>query len=132
MPQRDFAIKVKGLAELRRDLRATDREMLKEVQGALKDAAGIAAREAEATAPRRTGTLARSYRPFTRGNVAGVASTVPYAPVIEYGGTIKPKGSPIAIRRYEPVTRAIERQSEAIVERIGDGIEEAARRTGWH
>jgi phage gpG-like protein len=128
----DFDIRAEGLAELRRDLKATDREALKEVQKTLKGAADIAARTASELAPRKTGALARSYRPFTRGNIAGVGSTLPYAPVIEFGGTIRPKGTAIKIRRYEPVMRAAERQRDAIVDHLGDGIEAAARRTGWH
>src|SRR5437868_4119131 len=129
---KDFDVSAKGLAELRRDLRATDRDALKEIQKTLKEAAGIAAAAASGLAPIRTGALSRSYRPFTRGNVAGVGSTLPYAPVIEFGGTIRPKGSPITIRPYEPVQRAVERQRDAIVDHLADGIEAAARRHGWH
>lgn len=128
---KEFDVNVHGLAELRRDLRAQDRETLKEVQGALKRGAELTAREAASLAPNRTGQLAAGYRPFTRGNIAGVRNRVPYAGVIEYGGTISPKGTRIEIRRYEPVTRAVERQRDRIVQEIGDGIQAAADRTGW-
>src|SRR3954465_1154146 len=104
---KDFDVKVDGLRDFRRDLKRTDTEAAKALQKELRQAVGKVAIEAAATAPRKTGTLARSYRPFTRGNVAGVRSNLPYAPVIEYGGTIEPKGSPVHIRRYEPVTRAV-------------------------
>lgn len=129
---KDFDVDAKGLADLRRDFRRIDPEALKEVQKALKGAAGLAAAEAAELAPRKTGALGRSYKPFTRGNVAGVRSNLPYAGVIEYGGTISPKGTPISIRANEPIHRAIERQRNAIVEHLGDGIEAAARHTGWH
>jgi phage gpG-like protein len=131
MPQ-DFDVNVDGLKQLRKDLRGVDRDALKEVQKVLKDAAGLAAITASELAPRRTGELARSYRAFTRGNVAGVRSPLPYAGVVEYGGTIRPKGVPIKFRKYEPVTRAVERQREAIVEHIGDGLDAAALHNGWH
>lgn len=109
-----------------------DRGALDNVRETLKDAAGIAAETARLLAPGRTGALAESYRAFTRGNVAGVRSPLPYAGVIEYGGTISPRGVPILIQRQAPITRAIERERDAIVERLGDGIEEAARRAGFH
>jgi len=128
----DYDVQVKGLADLRRDLRRLDQEALKEIRGALKDAADVVARDAATLAPRRTGRLAASYRPFTSGNVAGVRSRLPYAGVIEFGGTIRPRGVPIEIRRYEPVTRAVERQRDRVVEQVADGIEAAAKRTGWH
>ena len=132
MARGDYDVQVKGLADLRRDLRRLDQEALKEIRGALKDAADVVARDAATLAPRRTGRLAASYRPFTSGNVAGVRSRLPYAGVIEFGGTIRPRGVPIEIRRYEPVTRAVERQRDRVVEQVADGIEAAAKRTGWH
>jgi phage gpG-like protein len=128
---RVIAVRVEGLAELRRDLRATDRETLREVQGTLRNAAGIAAAQAALLVARRTGALAASYRAYARGNRAGVRSSLPYAGVVEYGGTIRPRGTAIKFRRSLPVSRAVLRETDTIVEAIGDGIEAAARRTGW-
>jgi phage gpG-like protein len=125
------AVRVEGLRELRRDLRRIDPQIAKELQRELKDAAGKVAAEAALLAPRRTGALAESYRPFTSGNIAGVRSRLPYAAVHEYGGTISPRGTDILIKRSEPVTRAVERQTESIVEHVGDAIETAARNAGW-
>jgi hypothetical protein len=113
MPK-DFDVHVDGLRDFRRDLKKTDAEAAKALQRELKEAVGRVSIEAAATAPRKTGTLARSYRPFTRGNIAGVRSPLPYAGVIEFGGTITPKGAPVLIRRF------------------GDAIEQAARRAGWN
>lgn len=129
---RDFDVRVDGLKEFRRDLKRVEPEAAKALQKELRAAVGKVAIEAAATAPRKSGTLARSFRPFTRGNTAGVYSDVPYAPVLEYGGTIEPKGTPIKIRRYETVTKAVIRQQEAIVDHIGDAMDDAARRAGWH
>lgn len=132
MARGEFAVKVEGLAELRRDLRHLEPETAQQIQGVLKDAADIVAREAALLAPRRTGALAESYRPFTRGARAGVRSRLPYAGVHEFGGTIEPRGVPILIKRSEPITRAVERQTDTIVSELGDGIERAAQSTGWH
>lgn len=127
-----FDVDVDGLRALRRDLKRLDKELPKALNKEIKEAVGKVAIEAAATAPRKSGALARSYRPFTRGNIAGVRSPLPYAGVIEYGGTISPKGTPITIRKYEPVTRAVERRRDEIVEDVGDAIEHASRRAGWH
>jgi phage gpG-like protein len=128
----EFDVRVDGLAKFRRDLKELDKELPKALQKELKEAVAKVSLEAAATAPRKSGDLARSYRPFTRGNVAGVRSKLPYAGVIEYGGTISPKGTPITIRKYEPITRAVERRKDELVEDIGDAIESAAKRAGWH
>ena len=90
------------------------------------------AAEAAPLAPRRTGALAASYKPFVTQRGAGVRSRLPYAPVIEYGGTIRPRGVPIEIARSQPVTRAVLRQQDRAVERAGDAVDRAARDSGWH
>jgi phage gpG-like protein len=127
----EFDVRVDGLAKFRRDLKELDKELPKALQKELKEAVAKVSVEAAATTRRKTGELARSYRPFTRGNVAGVRSKLPYAGVIEFGGTISPKGTPITIRKYEPITRAVERRKDELVEDIGDAIESAAKRAGW-
>lgn len=128
----ETAVRIDGLAKLRRDLRDLDKDALKELRLVLKSAADEVAREASATAPRRTGNLARSYQPFTRGNVAGVRSKLPYAGVVEWGGTIRPRGVPIEFQRRQPIGRALERRQDQIIEKVADGIDDIARRNGWH
>ncbi len=76
-------------------------------------------------------TMLTASKPFTRGNIAGVRSRLPYAGVIEYGGTIRPRGVPIEFRRYQPVSRAIERNADQIAEELGDRIEDLTRRHGF-
>jgi hypothetical protein len=39
---------------------------------------------------------------------------------------------PIHIKRHEFVARALDRQRDKVVDALGDGIERAARRNGWH
>ena len=125
-------IDVEGLGQFRRDLRAIGGPpLVRELREVLKHAAEIAARQASVLAPRKTGRLARSYRPFTRGNTAGVRSRLPYAGVIEFGGTISPKGTPIDIRRYEPVTRAVEQRADAVEAELAAGFDDLARAHGF-
>ena len=127
-----FAIETDGLREFRRDLKRLSPELDKELRGELKEAAGRVAREASTLAPRRTGRLAGSYRTSVTLRSASIRSRLPYAQVIEYGGTIEPKGAPIKIERSLPVTRAVLRQADRVVHEFGDAVERAADKTGWH
>ncbi|MDP2712310.1 MAG: HK97 gp10 family phage protein [Solirubrobacteraceae bacterium] len=125
------AVRIEGLAQLRRDLRRMQPETLREVRGVLKDAATVVARRAQATAPKRTGNLADSYRAGTAGNTAFVRSRLPYAGVHEYGGTIRPRGTPIVIKRSAPITTALRDNEDQIVKKVSDGMDRVARRNGW-
>jgi phage gpG-like protein len=125
-------IRTDGLRDLRRDFKRVDRDIDRGLVGDLRDEVAKVAAEASMLAPRRTGALAGSYRPFVTMRAAGIRSRLPYAGVHEYGGTISPRGADIVIRRSEPVTRAVARQEDAIVDGFGDAVEKAARRAGWH
>lgn len=132
MPRRDgFDIEVEGLREFRRDLRRLEPEIDKQLRADIRKAVRTVAAEAAAIAPRRSGALAASYKPFVTSRGAGVASTLPYAPIIEYGGTINPRGVPIKFTRRMPVTVAAERAQARIVDRLGESVDAAARRAGW-
>lgn len=125
-------VSIEGLGALRRDFRAIGAGLNRELNAELREAASVAARDAGALAPRRTGALARSYKPFVRGNKVGIRSPLPYAAVHEWGGTIRPRGAPISIQRSAPVSRAVERNADRIIEDIGDRIEALAKRNGFH
>jgi hypothetical protein len=129
---KDFEVHTEGLRDFRRDLKHLDPQLDKELRVELREAVGKVTAQAALLAPRRTGALARSYRPFVMQRSAGVRSRLPYAPVIEYGGTIRPRGVPILIQRSQPVTRAVERQTEQIVSEFADAVDRAARKAGWH
>lgn len=129
---KSFDVRTDGLREFRRDLKRLEPETDKQLRQELREVAAGVAAEASATAPRRTGRLAGSYRPFVTMRTAGIRSRLEYAGVIEYGGTISPKGTPIEIRRYEPITRAVERRTDRIVEQFSDAVERAAENVGWH
>jgi hypothetical protein len=127
----EVTVNTEGLREFRRDLKRLDPELDRQLRGELRDAVAKVAAQAALLAPRRTGTLAKSYRPFVTQRTAGIRSSLPYAPVIEFGGTISPRGTPITFRRAEPVTRAVMREADEIVESFGDAVERAADKTGW-
>ena len=126
------AVRVEGLADLRRDLRKLDHlDERREVTRALKEGATAVAGTARVNAPRRTGALAASYRAGASGNTAFVRSRLPYAGVQEFGGVIRPKGTPVEIRPQKAVTRALESKEDVILQRVGDALDAVFRATGW-
>ena len=135
--QQGFAVDTAGLKDLRRDLRKTDREALKEIQKVIKGAAKIVAEEAGRLAPRGTRAIPDSRRPRKRladayaGSTSGdkgiVRNPLPYAPIVEF----RQSGTPAQMRGVRPVQRAIENKQDDIVDALGDGIENVARRNGW-
>lgn len=113
------AIRVEGLAQLNRTFGRLSKEMRAGQLAEMKKVAELVARTAATLAPRRSGRLAGSYKPAATNKGAAVYSTVPYAAVHEWGGTIAPRGTPIRIRRSEPVGKALEAQSAAVVDELG-------------
>lgn len=124
-------VRVEGLNDLRKALRATDKAALREVQAVTKVAAEIVAVQARANAPRRSGALAGSIRATTSGNKGIVRSKLPYAKVQEYGGVIRPRGAAITIKRSAFVGRALDAKQEAVQAALAAGFDAVARRNGW-
>lgn len=124
-------VEVKGLKELRRSLRGVDRGALREVQKVTKAGAQIVATEAKRNAPRRTGQLAGSLKATTQRTAGIVRSPLPYAKVHEYGGTIRPRGVPITIKRSAYVGRALDAKAEEVGRALAEGFDRLARANGW-
>jgi hypothetical protein len=94
---------IEGLADLRKVLKAMDRDLYRELPKRLRKAAEPVAEEARRRAPRGRSPIPRgrrprkrlvdTIRPFARGNVAGVRADVvapggyPYPRRIEYEGS---------------------------------------------
>lgn len=126
-------VRISGLADLRRDLRAIGAKSAgRGLTKALRAGAEEVAVAARPRAPHRTGALAASYRAGAAGKNAYVRSRLPYAAVHEFGGTISPKGSPITIRASGAVTGALRDKEDAIVDRVADAIDKLAVQHGWH
>jgi phage gpG-like protein len=129
---RDVDIRVDGLREFRRDLKRLDNEADKELQRGIRDGAQKVLTAARAAVPRQSGALARSLKISVTARKASIYSNLPYAPVVHWGGEIKPRGVPIRFPRTEFASKAAEQGADQLVEDIADGVERAARRTGWH
>ena len=125
-------VRLEGFREFRRDLKKLEPAVDKQLR---KDLAVVAARvatEAKAGAPRRTGKYAGSIRPYVTTKGVSIGSRLPQAGVLHFGGTIKPRGVPITIIARPVVSAAVDRNTDRIVDGMGDAIEQAARNAGWH
>jgi phage gpG-like protein len=127
----DDAVRIEGLADLRRDLRQSAPEVRRDVTRALKQGAIVVAATAAPLTARRTGKLAGAWRPGAAGNNAFVRNRVPYAGVQEFGGTISPKGTPFTIKPHPAGTRALQLREEAIVDAVGDAVMGVFERHGF-
>lgn len=124
-PNRELSLRVEGLAKLRRDLRAIDKDLGKSLTDHLRDLAKEVRDEARSRAPVKTGALQRSIKHSVRARGASIYSNTPYAGVQEWGGTIRPKGTPIEIQGRHFIYSAIYDHADHIkgqVEGLLDGI----------
>lgn len=104
----DAAVRIVGLAELRRALRAAAQGTEKELQRAGKRAAALIAVEAQAAFDRGTGRAAGSIRPRARqlmAEVAGGGVRAPHFGVREFGGWVPRRGFKGLRSRSRAVTR---------------------------
>lgn len=82
------SVRVEGLKELQRELRAVSKEAAKELREANLDAARMVALDAQHRAPVRSGRLQRSIRATATQRGAAVKAgnaRVPYVAVIHFG-----------------------------------------------
>lgn len=125
------AVRVDGLRDLQRDLKVMQPDVRREVTRALKEGAVVVARAAGPLTARKSGKMAGEWRAGATQMKAYVRNRHPGAGVQEYGGTIKPKGTPMVIKPHPAATLALERNQEKIVDHIGDAIERVASTHGW-
>lgn len=130
MPDEHLQVHVEGLQAFRRDVRRMDKEVGKELQRDLRTVAQRVAREAAGNAPRATGTLAGSYRGTARGTRAIVRSTDIAGRFVEFG--FHPRGGETFVEGRNPVGAAVEDQENQIIDALGDAVDRAATRLGWH
>lgn len=128
----EFAVRVEGLSALNRDLGRINKDLQKASKAKLRLVAKQVRGTARGFAPRKTGRLAGSLRYSATAKGARVTSSLDYAPVHEYGGTISPAGGEIHIRRSRFVGRAVKQDADRIEHEIADLLDFIARRHGFH
>lgn len=127
MADRDLAVRVENLQQVRGALRGVDKDTLREVQKVTKRAAEIVAVEARVRAPKMTGALAGSIRATTSGSKGIVRSRLPYANVHEWGGHVgRDKATFIRGRHY--MTGALEAKRDVVVRALEEGFDDVLRR----
>ena len=122
-----FRIEVEGLEELRNDLALMAPELDREIEVALGVGARIVARQANVNAPRRSGRLAGSIRPFTEGgNVGAVEVTARRRSARWPAGY----GYPRRIEfRHDPfLRRAVEQMKDEVISSISAALDVVIQR----
>jgi HK97 gp10 family phage protein len=127
MPAPDISIRVDGLDTLRKQLRAADKALAKELGQAGKEAADIVARAAKPKVPVLTGRARDSVRATVLkggGAVKGGGTKAPYFGFLDYGnkprsGAGVGRGDSQTGRPYQPGGRIVypalaEKRSEVI------------------
>lgn len=126
-------VRVEGMREFRKALRAADHDLPKQLRKELNGVAEQVADEAARRVPVRSGELRDSIRARStqsEGRVVMGWARVPYAGWIEFGGTIAPRGAALTrpFRREgrylfpvaDEMESRIRRDSAKVLERIAD------------
>jgi len=132
------AVRVKGLADLRKAVKAVDAAGLIAIRMVLKDAATLIATEAGRNAPRGTEPiypsrkfktrLADSYVGTTSGNRAVVRSRHPAALIKEY----RKSGTEAEMRLVRPTARAIDAKEDVVAGTLAAAFDALIRGSGWN
>lgn len=130
MADRAPGIRVEGLREFRSSLKGADAATTKIINQELRVSAETVAAAARGLAPRKTGRLAGSLKPFAAGNRVGVRSSLPYANVQHWGGTTgrghtSSRPGATRVRGTQFVTRAVEGREDQIIQGLGEALERA-------
>lgn len=124
-------LRVEGLKEFQRSLRAADRELPRQLRTGMNHVAEVVVTRAKAAVPNRTGSLQGSIRATStqrEGRVSMGGARVPYAGWMEFGGAVgrnrSIKRTKVRDGRYlYPSYRAVSGQVESRMEQlIGDLI----------
>lgn len=123
-------VRIDGLRELSRALKAVEDGMQKEVAGVFKRAAEKVASRARSRIRSRSGRLAGSLRPFGTQRKAGVRmgrKAVPYAGPYEFGGY--PAGRPFVAEGRAIYPTFVE-EAGNVRRDVADGLAELIQRAG--
>jgi hypothetical protein len=135
-----MAFEVKGLKELRAELKAAADAAPREVTKALKvGAVEVAARAAVLAPQGKTGRLKADARPYATARAAGVRFTLPYAPVQEFARTWQrtTKGGQQAVHYTKPgraprfAYKAVEELADKLMDETFARLVDILKLHGW-
>ncbi len=132
----DDAVRIEGLADLRRGLRKIDPELAKEFRNEILPIAQKVANDARSRVPSRSGRAAASVRGGVSGNnayVQGGKKAVPYFGWLDFGSRSPKRGNPRSVgpwagsgtgpRRGRFIYPAIDDNRSAIEKQAADAID---------
>lgn len=132
----DLQIRADGLAKLRRDLRAIDKDLGKALTDHLRDIArGVrddARRNLHDRSKNPQNRIEKTIKHSVRARGASIYSDHPGAPVQEWGGTIRPRGVPIEIRGKRFMRDAVEENTKHVEDELGRSLDVIADAHGFH
>lgn len=117
-------------AHLREIRRETEKELSKMLREVGNNARDVVRRSTED--PYRTGKTRKSVKTSVRRkNQVSLYSNLPAAPVWEFGGKIRPRGTPISIPKTSFVSGTVLALGDQIDEELADAFDSIARRNGF-
>lgn len=120
--------RIVGLREVRRELNSADKRYGKQIKTVLKNTAEIVASDARMNVPVLTGRAKKSIKAGTSGAAAvirGGTKSVPYYGWLDFGGTIRPKGTAIirpVLKFGRYIYPAIKRKMPAAVKYLQENM----------
>jgi HK97 gp10 family phage protein len=127
-------VRIDGLRELRRDLKAIDKKLPRELNQRLKKVAEPIRADAAIRAPRRTGRLAGSLKVRTSGSKVFIGSRLPYARIIHYGGRHPVFGNRERWAFQPPrpfIEQAARGRAHQVENEIFDAVEDLMKKAGF-
>jgi HK97 gp10 family phage protein len=133
----DFAIRIDGLRDLRKNLRDIDRKMGLEVNRYLRQFTAKVRDEARAAAPFSSGALRKSIKHSVKAKQVSIFSDSPYANAHEWGsiggtkGRVRPQGVPIKIRKRQMIGHAVYSNVDKFEDHVMGLVDHIARTNGF-
>lgn len=106
--------------------------MRKESVGHLRGIAREVRDDARPLTPVRSGALRSSLRYQASNRGASVSSSLPYSGLVEYGGQISPRGTPITFAPSRMLGKSVQQNTDNIEEELGRLLDRIARHNGFH
>jgi hypothetical protein len=123
-----------AIARFNASLRGVQKDTEKEMVKRLREVGNEARDEVRGSTrpPFRTGRTRKGIRTSVRRkSEVSLYSNEPQAPVWEWGGVIRPRGTPIEIPKTNFVTGAVLKHGDDFDERMADEFDQIAHRHGW-